>query len=404
MSEGVRNPIAILGRHPPADPYPVYERLLAAGPLAWSEYAGRWTVLGYMAAREVLRDDTFLADDALRTMIPRLAAGTGHEFAALRQLHDCIAFFLDPPAHGPVRQLLTKLMRNRPAAGLRRATEALVARELQRAKREGGFDLVLDFARKITGGAMALVLGVPEDDLSALSRASEEFSEVFDALLPIRSFRRIDDAAKRLIDYFMELVRKRRRTPEEDGISYIIHEANEGARFSDADLAGFCAFMYSAGQETTASFLAGGGAVLLQNAAAMVELRDDPAKLPRAADDLLRHHSPVQVIARVASADRVVAGQTIVAGKRVAIFLGAANRDASIYPAQPCPFLDHDRPPHLAFGDGRHFCLGAPMARMEGMAAFAGLLTLPQPRLALDEADWADRRNLRALAKMPVLL
>jgi pimeloyl-[acyl-carrier protein] synthase len=337
-------------------------------------------------------------------MIPRLAAGTGREFAGLRQLHNCIVFFLDPPAHGPVRQLLTRLLANRPAAALRLATEALVARELQRARREGGFDLVLDFARKITAGVMALVLGVPEDDLPALSRESEAFSEVFDALLPMRRFRRIDDAAQRLIDYFMELIRKRRQTPENDGISYMIHRTGESSRFDDADLAGFCAFMYSAGQETTASFLAGGGAVLLQNSAAMAELRGNPAKLPRAADDLLRHHSPVQVIARVASADCVVAGQTVAAGDRVAVFLGAANRDPAVYPARPCPLLDDDRPPHLAFGDGRHFCLGAPLARMEGIAAFAGLLTLPQARLALDDAVWADRRNLRALAKMPVLL
>lgn len=402
MSIGTEGGATILGLHPPANPYPTYERLLANAPVVRSDYLDGWAVLGYHAVRDVLRDESFVSYTVIRHMAERLAEATGHDFTSLCQLHDHIVFFMDPPAHGPARRLLARPLARQSAVTLRPAIEALVQRELQRVRQNGGFDLVRDFARKIPGNVMAMILGVPDVDVPELARHSETIVEVFDVVITLREYRRVDVASRALIDYFTALIRARRAAPGEDGLSYMIRQIDSQPNISDADLAGFCAFMFFAGQETTASFLAGGAATLFQNPTAVAELRKYPGKLSRAADDLLRYHSPVQAVGRTASTDQLLAGIKIAAGNQLTIFLGAANRDPSVYPAGPCPDLYSDSAPHLAFGEGRHLCPGAALARMEGIAAFAGLLALPEITLDLDGAIWTNRRNFRALARLPV--
>ena len=123
-----------------------YERLLANAPVVRSDYLDGWAVLGYHAVRDVLRDESFVSYTVIRHMAERLAEATGHDFTSLCQLHDHIVFFMDPPAHGPARRLLARPLARQSAVTLRPAIEALVQRELQRVRQNGGFDLVRDFA------------------------------------------------------------------------------------------------------------------------------------------------------------------------------------------------------------------------------------------------------------------
>jgi len=402
MSIDVGRAVAPLGQQLPEDPYPTYERLLAVAPIV--RYANGWAVLGYQAARQILQNDSFLASTAPRETVDRLADRTGHDFSVLTKLHDCILFYLDPPAHGPARRLLARQLNRYPAEALRTAVEAIIARQLQRARRDGGFDLVRDFARPIPAFVMSKVLGLPESDLPELAHNSEVFVELFDLMIPFRSYLRVNEAARFLFDYFMTLVRKRRASPGDDGISKMIRETASLPNITDTELAGYCAFMLIAGQETTANFIAGGAATLFQNPAAVAKLCAEPDRLPQAAEDLLRYHSPVQWVGRTASVDSFVAGVRVNAGDRLSVFLGAANRDPAVFPSSACPVLDGRQMPHLAFADGRHLCIGAALARLEGSRAFAGLLTLPGIRLDRDNAVWSVRRNLRGLARLPVML
>lgn len=403
MNHATASDVPVLGQHS-ADPYPTYERLRAAGPVVRNDRYEGWDVVGYQAARQALRDDSFLAYTGIRQMVARLTKGTGFDFSPLCRLHDRVTFFMNPPAHAPARRVLGRVLARQPAEKLKLVAETAVDNELRRAKQDGGFDLVRDYARKIPAHIMTEILGLPEADVPTLAHNSEIFIELFDVMVPVRDYRRINDAARVLIDYFATLIRKRRAASGEDAISYAIQLIDNQRNISDDDLAGYCAFMFFAGQETTASFLAGGAAILFQNPAALAKLREDPAKLPAAADDLVRYHSPVQAVGRVASADTLLDGVKISTGDRLMIFLGAANRDPSVYPSAPCPVLRGAAAPHLAFGDGRHLCIGADLARNEGVAAFAGLLALPRITFDIEGAQWTKRRNFRALAKLPILL
>lgn len=393
-----------LGRHAPEDPFPVYERLVTADPMPWIDYYRRWAVLGYEAARQVLLDDSFLTDDVYWHILPRLAKSSGRDFGGVNDLLKCTAFYLDPPAHGPARRLIAKMLARRPASELRGAAEALAARLLKTARAQGGFDLVRDYASRIPAGIVAQILGMPEEDTTEVIRNATTFVELFDVFLPLRAYQRINDASRAMVDYFADLVRERRRAPREDGISYMLRMAADQPGFSDRDIAGFCAFVFIAGEESTSSFISGGAATLFQSPDLVAALRADPAKIASASDDILRHQSPVQGVGRVATADRVVAGKTVAAGTNLTIYLASANRDPSVYPGGGCPVFHRDGPPHIAFGLGAHSCLGNSLARMEGAVAFSALLGQPELRLDLAHAVWAQRRLFRGLTTLPVEL
>lgn len=403
MNQATASDVPVLGRYSPANPYATYEQLRAAGPVV--PYLGGWAALGYDAAHEVLGDDDcFPSSNPHQPLLGRIAAGGGPDLATLQAACNGILFYMNPPAHGPIRRLIARLLARFPVASLRPAVEALVVRTLRRAQQDGGFDLVNDFARKIPGGVMASILGIRETDIALLASSSETFIEIFDNMNRPRALGRVDDAARVLADYFMKLIRERRVAPGDDGISYMIHMAKDQPAITDADLACYSAFVFTTGYHTTANFISGGASILFQNPAAVAELRDDPGKLPGATEDLLRCYSPVQFVGRIARTDRRLAGVKISRGDRLAIYIGAANHDPAVYATGTCPVLHNHGPPHLAFGDGRHLCLGAALARMEATAAFAGLLALPKLELGLDDAVWASRRNLRGLSKLPVLL
>jgi cytochrome P450 len=206
-----------------------------------------------------------------------------------------------------------------------------------------------------------------------------------------------------LTGYFRELTRERRRAPRADLLSALAAVEDEEGGLSEAELMGLSVFLFIAGHETTVSLLGNGVLALLQHPGELERLRREPALMPSAVEEFLRFESPIQIATRLPVEDLVMRGQTIRKGQTVVLMLGAANRDPERF-AEP-DRLDVGRPDskHTAFGWGSHFCLGAPLARIEAQIALR-LFLQRAPRIALagEAPQWREDNNLRALRSLRV--
>ncbi len=209
-----------------------------------------------------------------------------------------------------------------------------------------------------------------------------------------------------LVQYFTELIELRRRDPREDLISALIAVEEQGDKITELELYSMCVLLFVAGHETTMNLIGNGMLALLEHPAELDRLRANPARTQLAVEEVLRYDSPVQRAGRLAREDFCLRGQRIKKGDSVMLMFGAANRD-------PCQFADPDRfdirrtrNKHLAFGWGTHFCIGAPLARLEAQIAFDTLLRrLPEIHLAGPEPlVWRQSMAMRGLKSLPVKL
>jgi cytochrome P450 len=202
-------------------------------------------------------------------------------------------------------------------------------------------------------------------------------------------------------EYFTELAQDRRRTPRDDLLTAFVEVEDEGERLTHEELLATCLILLIAGHETTANLIGLGTLALLHDPDTLARLRDEPNLVNSAVDELLRYDSPVQATARTTLAPIEVAGTEIPAAERVLILLGAANRDPDRFD-EPDKLVPERAPnPHFSFGGGIHFCLGAPLARLEARIAFAKLVQLPL-ELVSDELEWRRTFPIRGLRSLRV--
>jgi pimeloyl-[acyl-carrier protein] synthase len=211
------------------------------------------------------------------------------------------------------------------------------------------------------------------------------------------------DARRAIADYFRGLIAERRASPRADMLSALIAAEEAGDKLNEDELLATCILILIAGHETTVNLIGNGTLALLRNPAELRRLRENPALIVSAVEELLRYDGPVQRTARIPSEDVTIAGRTIGKGEMVMPFIGAADRD-------PAQFRDPDRLDitrtenrHIAFGLGIHFCLGAPLARVEGQIAINTLVQkLPKLALAIDQPEYRQSLTLRGLTALPV--
>jgi cytochrome P450 len=206
-----------------------------------------------------------------------------------------------------------------------------------------------------------------------------------------------------IADYFRALLPDRRQHPRADLLSSLIAVEEQGDRLTEGELLATCVLLFIAGHETTVNLIGNGLLALLRHPAEVERLRREPALIGSAVEELLRYDSPVQRTARITSADVELGGKTIPKGAFVVTAIGAANRDPAHFPDPDR--LDVARPDnrHIAFGFGIHFCLGAPLARIEGQVAIGTLLRrMPALKLVSDKPEWRESSVLRGLKTLPV--
>lgn len=381
------------------NPYAVYERLRAEGPVSKVAMPGGqpvWVVTRYADARAALADPRLIKD--WRTLFPGSAAGPDDGFAAL-EVH---MLSTDPPDHDRLRRLVTKAFTARRIEQLRPRVTQITASLLDAMPAGGEVDLLAAFAFPLPITVICELLGIPDsdrDDFRAWTRAILSPGDTPDSPGP---------AAMAMTAYFTALVADKRAHPTDDLLSALIAAHDAGDRLSERELLGMMFLLLVAGHETTVNLIGSGTLALLLSPGEMARLRADRSLLPGAVEELLRYTSPVNHATFRFTAEPVEIGGTLIPAREpVLVAIGSANRDPGRYPAPDRVDLGRDAGGSLAFGHGIHYCLGAPLARMEGEIAFGGLLSrFPGLILAVppESLRWRPSTLIHGLETLPVRL
>jgi cytochrome P450 len=381
-----------------ANPYPMYHRLRAEDPVHRNPL-GFWVLTRYDDVVWALRDAR-LAKEAITSVVAE-RFGIVNPPTLTRSMLDS-----DPPDHTRLRGLVSKAFTPRVVEHLRPRVQAIVDDLLARLDGRHGMDLIEDFAYPIPVIVICELLGVPVEDRDRFRAWGLDMARSLDAVL----FGPQSDVADRgaaarhaLGDYFRELIKERRKAPRQDMLSDLIAAEEAGDRLTETEMLATCILLLVAGHETTVNLIGNGTLALLRNPGELRRLRENPGLIPTAVEELLRYDGPVQRTARVPSEDVKIGDHVIGKGELVMPFIGAADRD-------PAHFADPDRLDlgrrenrHVAFGYGIHFCLGAPLARIEGQIALGTLVQrLPSLALATDRPQFRMSLTLRGLASLPV--
>ena len=361
-----------------------------------------WFVTRYEDVEEVLlNDDVFVRDPA--TVSPELAERFSPPDASLDAMLNNHMLNRDGETHRRLRSLVSKAFTPAVVRGLRPRIEAIADELLNRVADQGRMELVADFAFPLPITVIAELLGIPverQDDFRRWSNAlvSPQLTEEEQA----EGLRLLQEFGA----YMQQLVAARREAPGEDLLSRLIHVEEEGEGLNESELFSMMTLLIVAGHETTVSFIGNATLALLQHRSAWERLRAEPDLIPEAVEELLRYDSPVdRALTRFVAADTTLGGKRLRKGEPLIAVLGSANRDEDRF--EEPDMVDIERAPnrHLAFGKGVHYCLGAPLARLEGEVALRALLErFPDLRLGVDPAEivWRDVPLLRSLARLPV--
>lgn len=393
---GAFNPFLQANRR---DPYPAYARVREARGISRSPL-GLFVASRYEDVALLLRDARFSANRSHAAPF-RLIRWMNRDAPDFLNLIDRNLLNLDAPDHTRIRALVNKAFTPRRVSALRPRIEALVEELLGGARARGELELVRDLAHPLPVIVIAELLGVPAADRDAFRDWSHGVAQIIDPLNAERGMARARDAAAALAAYFRGMLAQRRAAPRDDLLSAMIAAEQDGRVLGEGDLLSLCTLLLAAGHETTTNLIGNAALALLRFPEQAERLRGDPALLPTAVEEFLRFDSPVQFTDRVALEDVEIGGQRIPRGRPVALLLAAANHDPAQFAAPHRLDVARADNRHLAFGGGPHFCLGAPLARLEAEVAIGGLLR-HFPKLAGDPGSVRYRPSV--LLRGPIAL
>ncbi|MFB4320139.1 cytochrome P450 [Actinomadura sp. 21ATH] len=387
-----------------ADPYPALAALRAERPVFFHEPTGQWVVSRYADVNALLRDRR-LGRSYLHVATHE-EFGREPEAAFLAPFWDLVrAGMLDvePPAHTRLRRLVSKAFTARMVEGLRPMIRGL-ARELAgELAAKGGGDLLAEVAEPLPVNVIAEMLGVPREDRPLLRPWSAGICGMYELNPPEEAQRTAVRAAVEFSDYLRGLARSRRAEPRDDLISALAQVVDEGGdRLTEDELIGTCVLLLNAGHEATVNATGNGWWSLFRNPGELERLRDDHSLVPSAAEELMRYDTPAPMFERWVLEDIEVGGVAIPRGAEIALQFASANRDPEVFAGPDRLDLGRDPNPHITFGLGIHYCLGAPLARIELAESYGALLRLaPAMRLAR-EPEWKPGFVLRGLKALHV--
>lgn len=403
------------GLHTPqvhADPYPFYDRLRNRGPVFWDADAGNgggWVVIRHSLVAAALRDPRIAAE---RIDMPTDFSWAPEPFnSAARQVFRAMPhqlLFLDPPDHTRLRGLVNKAFTPRLVEGMRGHITDLTIELLDDIALRGEMEVIRDLAYPLPAVVIAELFGVPVADREKFIQWASDFGGFLDSsnLTMEQGLQAIQGVAD-FMDYFREIIARRQSEPHDDLLQALITAHARDDRMTEDELLANLVLLLAAGHGTTTHLIGNGLLALLSNPDQYQRLVEEPSLVPNAIAELLRYDAPVQLTGRRAREEVTLGDVTIPAGQHLTIMLGAANRDPEQYP--DANRLDVGRPENriLSFGQGIHFCLGAPLARLEAEIVFQQVTQrFPHLRLAtpITSLEWQPSTVFRGLVALPIAL
>jgi len=370
------------------NPFPIYDQVRAASPVFHHGEFGLWMIFDYAGVERAL---------------------TEYESFSSRYGPDWI-IFTDPPRHSKLRALISRAFTPRSIANLETRIAELSKGLLDELIPRGEMDLAVDYAFVLPLMVIAEMLGIPLADRPRFRQWNQIMMEMSHTI-PTRKTPQAMKATSDFItatgemgEYLTRMLELRRADPRDDLLTRLDQAQVDGQRLTHNEILGFFQVLLLAGSETTTNLINNAILCFIEHPDQLARVREQPDLLPSAIEEVLRFRSPLQWMYRVARSDITIGGQTIPAGKLVLAMIGSANRDPAQF-SNPNEFDIARQPnPHLAFGKGIHFCMGAPLARLEGRIAISDLLTrLKNVRLATEE-PWEPGKGLHGHgpARLPI--
>jgi cytochrome P450 len=392
-------PIDLTSRDALADPFPVYRRLREEDPVHWSEPAGGWLLTRYDDIVRCLKEPR-LSAARVGAVFDRMPRELQDQTRALRQAFSHWMLMMDAPDHTRLRSLVAKAFAPSLMVALRPRVEKLVAEAIDRVAASGRIELIADLAHPVPALVIAELIGLDDaeparihawaDDLALMERGPAGFLAAQTSMLE-------------MMEYMRRLADERRRSPREDLMSRLLAAEEQGQVLGEQELLYTCVMLLFAGHETTKNLIGNGILELLRHPAQLAALREDRALVEPAIEELLRYHGSIQRVRRTVVEPFELGGKQLRAGDSVWLLVGAANRDPAVFP-DPDRMDIHRRPTrHLTFGLGPHFCVGATLARLEGLVAIDAILQrLPDLRGPLGEITWREDLSFRGVKALPL--
>jgi cytochrome P450 len=374
------------------NPYPVYEQLRGRFPVLHEPRSDLWMLFDYEGVKRALQDH-----EAFSSIVAPPSAMTSQWLV-----------FADPPRHTKLRALLMRAFTPRAVASLEPRILALSHALLDQRLPRGEMELAADFSVPLPLMVIAELLGAPiadqprfrhwSDIIMALGYAisgSEEAARVQREFATVTEEMRV---------YVRDLAAQRRAAPRDDLLSRLVEAEVDGERLTEEELLGFFQLLLSAGHETTTNLLNNALLCFIEHPEQLARLRDEPGLLPSAIEEVLRYRSPVQAMFRVTRGEVSLHGQVIPAGKMVLAMIGSANRDPRKFQDPDRFDISRDPNPHIAFGHGIHFCIGAPLSRLEARIGLSVLLERVRGFRLASDAPWEPRRaiHVHGPARLPI--
>jgi len=387
------------------DPYPLYARLRAEAPVHWSKAWGVWVLTRYADTLTIMRDPRHFSNAGRFTkFLGTLPDDVQHAISHLKRSYSVGMLQSDPPDHTRLKVLVNKAFTPRAIELMRPRIEHLVNGLLDQVQAAGAMDVIADLAYHLPAIVIAEMLGVPPEDRQQFTRWTDDIVG-FQAKgrAALESAQRAQTSMMAMEDYFLRLCHQRRAEPEADLMTALAQAEEAGDKLTEGELLSACTTLLVAGHETTRNLIGNGVLALLQNPVQLEQLRQQTGLIGPAIEELLRFNGPLQRGWRRVTEDVELEGQPIRAGELVYVMLGSANRDPAVFADPDQLKLDRQPNPHVAFGFGTHFCLGGPLARLEGAVAIETLLhRMPRLKLAADEVVWHDNSLIRGVKALPV--